>query len=191
MIGLFGGSFNPIHFGHLITAKQLLEQGKLEKIIFLPCNKHPFKKKIKVKPEHRIKMIEIATKNEKNFLVSDYEAKKKGFCYTYETLKHFSKKYSDIAWIIGENNLKTLPQWKNYDLLVKEFNIIVVSMQCHTKTLKKSVKKIIGKKGVFMDLPIKTNISSSFIRREFRKKRIPYYFAPRKVIDYAKKQGLY
>ncbi len=91
--GLFGGSFNPVHIGHLRAAEEVMEILSLDKIVFIPSSIHPIKKdKNIIEAKYRLRMLELATKDNKKFEVSDAEMKRPGPSYTIDTLKHFKKK---------------------------------------------------------------------------------------------------
>ena len=108
-IGLFGGSFNPIHKGHIKIAKLALENLNLDKIIFIPCQKNPFKKKMDyIDGKMRLEMIELVL--EKNMEVSNLEISRQGLSYTIDTVKYFKNLYKDseLFLIIGSDNLQRL-----------------------------------------------------------------------------------
>ena len=115
-IGIIGGTFDPIHFGHLITAQAVKEIRKLEKIIFIPCNISPHKKENESQNSfHRYEMIRQAVQKTKGLEVSDFEINKGGISYTIDTLNYFRKKYQDIELIIGFDNLLKFDSWKDPD----------------------------------------------------------------------------
>ena len=94
-IGIFGGTFDPIHYGHLITAQYVLEKRDLEKIFFIPCYVSPHKTNlVSSESEHRLNMVKLAISNIPFFDYSDYEIKSEGISYTYNTLLHLSEKIS-------------------------------------------------------------------------------------------------
>ncbi|BBG40735.1 bidomainal protein [Mycoplasmopsis californica] len=115
-IGLFGGSFNPIHNGHIKIAIYAYEHLGLDKLIFIPAATNPFKKKQKNAPaEDRIAMIELAIKDlTQNFEISQYETKKGGLSYTYQTINYFKNKFPDdeLFFIIGSDSLPSLHKWE-------------------------------------------------------------------------------
>jgi len=118
-IGIIGGSFDPIHIGHLITAQSVLEKRKLDKIIFIPCHVSPHKLQNKTTDaNYRMEMVKIAIESNPNFTFSDFEIKMNKVSYTVETLEHFSTIYENIDFIIGYDNLINFNQWKNPDKIV-------------------------------------------------------------------------
>ena len=126
-IGIFGGTFDPIHNGHLITAQSVRELRNLDKIIFVPSFVSPHKPDIKsASPDHRLNMIKLAINEVDFFDYSDYEIVKGGISYTLDTLKEFKRKYNDLEFIIGYDNIFTFHGWKNPDELMKLAKIIVL-----------------------------------------------------------------
>ncbi|RTZ68853.1 MAG: nicotinate (nicotinamide) nucleotide adenylyltransferase [Tenericutes bacterium] len=108
-IGIFGGSFNPIHKGHLAIAKEAIKELNLDKLFFVPNFKSPFKTSIKyADPEHRVAMIDLVKPNKSE--VSKFEINRKGISYTFETVDYFKQKFPDdnLYLIIGSDNLYKL-----------------------------------------------------------------------------------
>ena len=111
-IGVYGGSFDPIHIGHLVTTRFVYEQRDLGKIIFMPCNISPLKTSNALSsPEHRLKMLELALEPFPFFEVSDYEILKGDVSYTLDTLLELKKTYDSIELIIGYDNLVIFYKW--------------------------------------------------------------------------------
>jgi nicotinate-nucleotide adenylyltransferase len=104
-IGILGGTFNPVHIGHLILAEEAREKLGLDKIIFVPTALPPHKDNLNIAPAaDRLKMLELAVASNKYFTVSDIEIKRQGRSYTIDTLKEFQAKYSrdELYFIIGK-----------------------------------------------------------------------------------------
>ena len=126
-VGVFGGTFDPIHYGHLITAQSVWEIRKLDKIIFIPAFISPHKSDIKTSsPEDRLNMIKIAIEGVDFFDYSDIEIKKGGVSYTVDTLRELKKKYDEIEFIIGYDNIFEFHTWKDPDEIMKLAKIIVL-----------------------------------------------------------------
>jgi nicotinate-nucleotide adenylyltransferase len=118
-VGIFGGTFDPIHHGHLITAQSVREIRNLDKIIFIPSFISPHKSDvISVSPEHRLKMLKLAVEGVDFFEVSDYEINREGISYTIDTLKEFKKKYDELEFIIGYDNIFKFHSWKEPDQII-------------------------------------------------------------------------
>ena len=126
-VGIFGGTFDPIHLGHLITAQSVREIRNLEKILFIPAFISPHKGDIKTSaPEDRLNMIKLAIKDIPFFDYSDLEIKKEGVSYTVDTLRELKKKYDKLEFIIGYDNIFSFNTWKDPDEILKLSKIIVL-----------------------------------------------------------------
>lgn len=127
-IGLYFGSFNPIHVGHLIIANQLVENSDLDKIWFVVTPHNPFKKKSTLLDNYqRLEMVYLATKDYDTLKESDIEFNLPQPNYTVNTLAHLTEKYPDhnFALIMGEDNLKSFHKWKNYQTILEYHSIYV------------------------------------------------------------------
>jgi nicotinate-nucleotide adenylyltransferase len=126
-VGIFGGTFDPIHLGHLITAQSVKELRNLDKIIFIPAFISPHKSEVKASsPDDRLNMIKLAVDSIPFFDYSDIEIKKGGVSYTVETLTELKKKYNELEFIIGYDNIFTFNTWKEPDEIFKLAKIIVL-----------------------------------------------------------------
>jgi len=127
-VGLFFGSFNPIHIGHLILANYILENSDMAELWFVVSPQNPFKDKKTLLSDHnRLDMVQLAVKNYPKMRVSNVEFSLPKPSYTIDTLTYLKEKYPDhsFALIMGEDNLKGLPKWKNSDKLIEDYQIIV------------------------------------------------------------------
>ncbi|AZB21003.1 nicotinate-nucleotide adenylyltransferase [Kaistella haifensis] len=127
-VGLFFGSFNPIHIGHLILANYILENSDMAELWFVVSPQNPFKDKKALLSDHnRLDMVQLAVKNYPKMRVSNVEFSLPKPSYTIDTLTYLKEKYPDhsFALIMGEDNLKGLPKWKNSDKLIENYQIIV------------------------------------------------------------------
>lgn len=126
--GLFFGSFNPIHIGHLILANYILENSDMEELWFVVSPQNPFKdKKSLLKDHNRLDMVQLAVKNYPQMRASNVEFALPQPSYTIDTLTYLHEKYPDCSFslIMGEDNLEGLHRWKNADTLIKNHHIIV------------------------------------------------------------------
>ena len=191
-IGIFGGSFNPPHNMHKNIAKELIEKGYLDKVIFVPTGmKYEYKNNL-LNDKIRVKMLSLMIKNEKNMKISKYELKNKTV-YTYETLNYFKKKYKndEIYFICGTDNLTYMDTWaKGIDIL-ENYKILVIKRDTDDineiiKRLKKYQKNII-----ITDI-IPNNISSTKIRNMIKdeNKNINDYL-DLNVLNYIKRKKIY
>ena len=127
-IGLFFGSFNPIHIGHLILGNYILENSDMEELWFVVSPQNPFKDKKSLLNDHnRLDMVQLAVKNYPKMRASNVEFSLPKPSYTIDTLTYLKEKYPDysFALIMGEDNLDSLPKWKNSEKLIADYQIIV------------------------------------------------------------------
>ncbi|MBO7289335.1 MAG: nicotinate (nicotinamide) nucleotide adenylyltransferase [Clostridia bacterium] len=194
-IAIFGGSFNPIHNGHIRVAEYALKECGLSKIIFLPNATPPHKNKAEIiSAEHRFNMVALAIENNISFEISDYEMILDAPSYTINTIRHFKKLYgADIFFIIGADSLYTLNQWKQYNDLVNEcFFIVADRNSTHGSNLLKEAQNHQKKGGKIKLIKMpKIDITSSFIRDKLSKGEDVSKYLPEKVNDYIIKNGLY
>ncbi len=129
-IGLMGGTFDPIHHGHLVTAESVYEKIELDEVVFVPSGDPPHKPTENVTcSEHRLKMVEIATQSNPHFSVSSVEVQREGPSYTIDTVRYYSQKYphNKIYFITGVDAVVNIPQWKNTDGLFEHCEIIAAT----------------------------------------------------------------
>lgn len=127
-IGLFFGSFNPIHIGHLILANYILEHSDMDELWFVVSPQNPFKeKKSLLKDHNRLDMVQLAVKNYPKMRPSNVEFSLPQPSYTIDTLTYLHEKYPDYSFslIMGEDNLVSLHKWKNAETLIKNHHLIV------------------------------------------------------------------
>jgi nicotinate-nucleotide adenylyltransferase len=127
-IGVLGGSFDPVHLGHLSLAKDALVQGSLNQVIFMPVHRQPFKLDVKLaSDDDRLAMLREAIKDSPGFTISDWEIKKQGVSYTYLTLRAIKDQNIDakIYFITGTDTFLKINIWKNASELLEENNFIV------------------------------------------------------------------
>jgi len=129
-IGLYGGSFDPIHHGHLILAREAMEQLSLDRVVFIPAFVSPFKQESKPAPAAlRLEMVRAAIAGEPGFDCSDLEILRKGPSYSIDTVQTFRQKFPDatIHYLIGDDNLPLLHKWHEIDLLRELVTFVVLS----------------------------------------------------------------
>jgi nicotinate-nucleotide adenylyltransferase len=187
-IAILGGSFNPIHIGHLILANTVCEEFNLDKIIFVPCYIQPLKSnKDFASAEDRLVMIKLAIQNNPKFELSDIEIKRKGKSYTVDTLKYFKQKYDDLYFVIGADNIKDFHRWKEPYTILKLAKLIVTN---RGGIEQKIPKRLRGKKIFVCKIP-DIEISSTLIRNNIRSNKSIKYLVPEKVEKYIIKNKLY
>lgn len=197
-IGIIGGSFDPIHFGHLIMAEHLRIEKKLNKIIFIPTGYAPHKKYLN-SGKTRIEMVNIAIEDNEHFLTSDIEIKKNKATYTIETLKELKSKYPkcDFYFIIGLDNLYNLETWNEVENLGQLTKFLVshriFNETLNNKTMEEKCLELSEKYNMkieIVDTPI-IEISSSNIRKRVKEDLSINYLTPRRVIEYIENNRLY
>lgn len=127
-IGVFGGSFDPVHLGHISLAKDALVQGGLNQVIFMPVHRQPFKLELSLSSDYdRLSMLKEAVSGEPELAVSDWETKNKGISYTYLTLRALKEQHPDAEFyfITGTDTFLKIHLWKNAAELLSENNFLV------------------------------------------------------------------
>lgn len=210
-IGILGGTFNPIHNGHIMLAQKAMKQfSDIEKIIILPNNKPAYKGTNEIiSPKERIKLINQAVSSFDFCEVSDAEIKRGGITYTYDTLKdiYMINPYIKIYYIVGADSLFTIDKWHRYKDVLKMCTLLVAKRNSDYDDMKKCAEKLCKENKAARIEFIKSpnmNISSSLIRRfimrnsdSFDKdtsKRLEEYLerrVPEKVKNYILKNRLY
>ncbi len=187
-VGIFGGTFDPIHHGHLITAQSVREIRDLDKIIFIPSFISPHKADVNsASPEHRMSMLKLAVDGIDFFEVSDYEILKEGISYTIDTLKEFKKKYDELEFIIGYDNIFKFHTWKEPDEIMKLTKVLVLKR-------KSSKPHPFDDKYVEQATFVQTRgieISSTDIREKVTQGMPIHYLVPEKVKEYIYSFNLY
>jgi len=128
LYAIFGGNFNPIHYGHIYSSERLSKEISISKIIFLPNNNPPHRKKTKTSIIDRIKMIKLAINDNPLFQISYLETKKKHIFYTVETLKKIRMNIGisqSLCLIIGEDNLQNLYLWKDWKKILLYSHLLI------------------------------------------------------------------
>ncbi len=184
-VGLLGGTFNPLHTGHLILAEQVCSQLGLDKVVFLPDNLPPHvDTKSAISAKDRIQMVQLGIIDNQNFEVDTIEVDRGGVSYTYDTVKELQARHPDIDYyfIIGGDMVEYLPKWNKIDQLIKIIKFVGVR-RSGSKT--QSPYPIL-----WVDVP-KIDISSTLVRDKVKQGCSIRYLVPDAVEEYIKKEGLY
>lgn len=196
-IGIMGGTFNPIHYGHLIAAKWAKENFQLDKVVFIPAGFPPHKQEKEVLPvKHRYLMTLLATIDEPDFEVSTIEIDRQGPSYTIDTIKqiHTYNKNTQIFFITGADSILELHTWKKYEELIKSCYFIAATREGYdTEKLYERIEELDGKFGkrIFhMEIP-PVGISSTELRNRLKQGKTVKYLIPPTVEKYIKKNNLY
>lgn len=133
-IGFMGGSFDPLHHGHLVAARDARECCALDRVVFVPAAQAPLKPSaVSASAADRLAMLRAAVVGEKSFAVSDHELRRGGVSYTVDTARHFRAEFpgARLFWIIGADQLARLPRWKDLAELAQVVEFIVVTRPGH------------------------------------------------------------
>jgi len=186
-IGLFFGSFNPIHIGHLAIANYIVEFTDINQIWFIISPHNPLKKKATLLNDNqRFYMTNLAVEDDPRFKASNIEFNLPQPSYTINTLTYLKEKYpkNKFALIMGGDNLKYLHKWKNYLEILKNYQIVVYPRPGIKTTIPENSKINI------IDAPL-MEISASFIRNAIKTGKDIRYFLPEKVYQYIDEMNLY
>ncbi len=188
-IGILGGTFNPIHNGHLIIAEQVRIRFGLSKVLFIPCNIPYHKKSIGLaSAKHRLAMVKLAIKDNPYFEASDIEIKRGGLTYSIDTIRYLKNTYpanTQFYFIIGVDSLPELPLWREIKTLAKLCRFIAIDRPGFVRPKLKLSFRISNLVYPLID------ISSSKIRQEVKQKHSIKYLVPGSVQQYINKHKLY
>jgi nicotinate-nucleotide adenylyltransferase len=191
-IGLFGGTFDPVHNGHLIIAEYLRDELELEEIWFIPAKIHPLKDNRNITPEeHRVRMLELAVADNPLFRVSRVELERESVSYTIDTIETLLKQYAHLNprfyFFIGMDNVNELYRWKRPDDILRKCQVVAFGRPGFTphEEAKKFLPYI-----KFVHVPL-LEISSTFVRQRIREGRSVRYLIPDAVWRYIDEKQLY
>jgi nicotinate-nucleotide adenylyltransferase len=185
-VGLFFGSFNPIHIGHLIIADLMQDQTDLEEVWFVVSPQNPMKSSKSLLHEFdRLKMVELATADHFKFRVIDVEFHMPKPSYTIDTLAYLSDKYpkNEFILILGGDNLNHFHKWKNSEKILEQYGIYVYPRPGKNKVME-------HEKIQYIDAPL-LNISATFIRKILKRGGSVRYLLHPDVLDHIKDKKLY
>ena len=203
-IGLYFGTFNPIHVGHLIIANHMAEHSDLDQVWMVVTPHNPLKKKSTLLDDyHRLQMVHLSTENFPKIKPSDIEFKLSQPNYTLNTLVHLEEKYPnyEFSLIMGEDNLKSLHKWKNYKVILENHEIYVYprletissaeeEISTDTDNLNLKISEKFRTKIYLIDAPV-VEISSTFIRDNIKKGKNVQPLLPTKVWEYIDHNNFY
>jgi nicotinate-nucleotide adenylyltransferase len=189
-IGILGGTFDPIHIGHLILAEQVKDRLELDGVIFIPCLQPPHKTKRKSSPaKDRFRMIQLAIEGNRSVSVSDIELKRGGLSYTVDTLRQLKNIHprSQIYFLTGSDMLEEIHTWREPEEIYKLAKIVIATRPGFDKF---DPKNRFAKKSLVVEIS-GVEISSSQIREKVKKRQSIKYLVPPRVEEYIKKKKLY
>lgn len=184
-VGLLGGGFNPVHYGHLLIADQVYHQLSLDEFYLVPSFESPHvDPKQTISAEKRVEMLKLATKDNPNLSLDLSEIARGGKSYTFDTIQSMIEKNPDTLYyfVIGGDMVEYLPTWYRIDELVEMVQFVGVNRPGYLKETPYPI--------IWVDVPLMST-SSTTIRQKIKQGCSVKYFLPDLVIDYIMKEGLY
>ncbi|MGL4909710.1 MAG: nicotinate-nucleotide adenylyltransferase [Cetobacterium sp.] len=184
-IGIYGGSFNPIHNGHISIARLVVEKLKLDKLLIIPVGVPSHRENRLIDGKIRLKMCEIAFEKDKKIEVSDLEIDSEKLSYTYDTLLKIIKKYpnSEYYEILGEDSWAYFDKWKNYEKILELSKVVVLARDGHKGDL--NHKNLIEMNNSLL------NYSSSEVRCALLENKNIDKMLPKELCEFIKNGNLY
>ena len=194
-IGLMGGSFNPIHCGHVALARAALESGRVERVLFLPTGNPPHKKEGLADKFDRLRMVELAVEHEAGMAVCREEIDRDGVIYTVDTLAALKRKMPDctLTYLIGADTLRALGTWRRVETVIERCKFLVMMREGETREEVIRLAGLWTQRGAQIDFldARKMDISSTQIREQIQKGLHFERLVPQAVADYIHEHGLY
>lgn len=189
-LGIFGGTFDPIHLGHLIMAELTRGLLGLDRVVFVPARMAPHKRRTDASPEHRFRMTGIAVEDNPHFEVSDVEIRREGPSYTVDTLRSLRGQNppgTEHYLLLGADSARDLETWREHEELLRDSNVVILGRPgVEDRDLPGSV----ASRATVLPTPL-IGISSSEIRRRVRSGETIRYLVTEPVEGYIRSQGLY
>jgi len=201
-VGLFGGSFDPIHDGHLHAAREAQRAFRLDRVVFMPAYRSPFKPGLKpASPEHRLAMVRLATAGTPGWSVSTLELERGGASYTIDTVRDLCPSIGEPAsaelfLIVGSDNIPGLPGWRDVAELLELVQPVIVYRDGDVETMLAGLDGKLTEAHAqkvaagFLHLP-PVEVSSTELRRELAGLSGVHERVPGPVLDYIREHGLY
>jgi nicotinate-nucleotide adenylyltransferase len=188
-VALFGGTFDPVHWGHLLLAESARTAFQLDRVIFVPTGQPPHKSIPIASAAHRLRMLRLAIASNPHFQLSDWEIRQKRVVYSHETVAHFRQQgmKRPVYFIVGADMLQILPDWNRADVLLKECIFLAAD---RPGFLWKKVPAAVRGKARRIDWPA-TAVASRDIRKAIGKGKSIRYLVPDAVERYIQKHRLY
>ena len=189
-IGVFGGTFDPPHVGHLLMATDAREALELDRLIFVPAGAQPFK--VDTPPiasgQDRLEMVRLAVADDANYVVDDAEINRKGLSFTVDTLEHLASRHagSKLFFLLGQDALAGFPKWRNPDRILELATLAVV-----TRSGAPGVGELRSAEGLVRVSTRQVDVSSTEIRERRRAGKSIKGFVPESVERFIDVRGLY
>jgi nicotinate-nucleotide adenylyltransferase len=195
--GIFGGTFDPVHIGHLAVAERVRCDSGLDKVVFIPTNTSPFKVgQVNSSGEHRLNMLRLATQENPHFTVSDIELQRGGTSYTVDTMEHLKSLYpsDEFFFIMGMDSFLELNGWKGVDRLTELCRLVVVTRPGYelgqTQRRSLGLPQTVWKRTRFLEVP-GLDIAATEIRDRVRRGQSVRYLLIPEVETYIHENGIY
>lgn len=184
-VGILGGTFDPIHIGHLIAASSVYEALNLDSVVFMPAG-DPWQKRDRELStgQQRLEMVKLATSDDARFQASDIEISRSGPTYAIDTVRDWKRRNSEdeLFWIVGSDALSGIPSWHEWEAFVDEVTVVSVNRIGQSASVPFDVLSV--------EMP-EVRISATQLRDRFTNKLDTKYLVPQKVSEYISDQGLY
>ena len=208
MLGIFGGSFDPVHFGHIKTALALLERFNFEQICFVPCRRSPFKQKVYASARHRWRMLNLIVGSNDRLAADDRELRRSGPCYTIDTLKESreeTKGHKSLVLIMGMDAYSGFCQWRDYKEILSLCNMMLLQRPGYALAEQGCEKELYDRHAandimaistalngrIYLSDEKKFDVSSTAIRQAVVAGDQPRYLLPGSVWNYICEHNLY
>ncbi|TVY00483.1 nicotinate-nucleotide adenylyltransferase [Cohnella terricola] len=190
-IGLLGGTFDPVHFGHLLAAQAAIEGARLDEVWFIPTAIPPHKPGPGTNGERRRSMLEAAIADNPLFRVEDIELQREGTSYTIDTVTALRERHpeAEFFWIVGSDMVKDLPNWRRIAELTRQVSFI--GLERPDQPSDDDLLPVYIRSRLIRAVMPPIGISSTDIRRRLREGRPVRYLLPDPVIDFIQRNGLY
>ncbi|MDR2018335.1 MAG: nicotinate-nucleotide adenylyltransferase [Syntrophobacterales bacterium] len=207
-IGIFGGTFDPVHIGHMRAAEEIRESFGIEKVFFVPAYIPPHKRGRRVSDvDHRMEMLRIAVRNNPFLRLSELEIRRGGISYSIDTLETFEKRYGELYFIMGLDAFLEIDTWHRYEELFSHADFVIMLRPIDRdisdsailpETVRRLVRKIddttllhtTGKK-IYLKRVTQLDISSTQIREALSRNESIRYLVPERVERFISERGLY
>jgi len=184
-VGILGGTFDPIHVGHLIAASAVHEELNLDTVVFMPAGEPWQKRDNKISSaQQRLEMVSIAIKDDERFQASDIEITRSGPTYAIDSVRQWKQEnpQDELFWIVGSDALAGISTWHEWEAFVREVSVVAVNRIGHND--------VVPFEYLSVNMP-EVRISATQLRDRFTRGLDTRYLVPQAVSDYISKQGLY
>jgi len=203
MIGLMGGTFNPIHYGHLRPALEVADVLGLDEVRFIPAKQPPLRDEPCVSAEHRSKMVKLAIQNESKFVLDERELHRKNMSYSVDTLQSLREELGDnipLCWMMGADAYQRFSQWHQWEKILQLTHLVVShrpnylldnnQLERHHATELSDLSTTLAGKIFFVPVT-QLDISATMIRENLKNNRNVRYLLPDAVYNYINENNLY